>query len=46
MHIALAASAPIPQFAPLAFEQIIIAGGDEDVTARLSESTPPVAVTD
>ncbi len=34
MHIALAASAPIPQFAPLAFEQIIIAGGDEDVTAH------------
>jgi len=34
MHVAIAASAPIPQFAPLAFEQIIIAGGDEDVTAR------------
>jgi hypothetical protein len=28
-----AAAAPIPQMAPLAFEQVIIAGGDEDVTA-------------
>ncbi len=34
MHIAVGATAPIPQFAPLAFEQIIIAGCDDDVTAR------------
>ena len=27
------APAPIPQMAPLAFEQIIIAGGDDDVSA-------------
>jgi hypothetical protein len=27
------AARPIPQMAPLAFEQIIIAGGDEDVSA-------------
>lgn len=33
MHVALDASAPIPQMAPFAFEQVIIAGGDEDVTA-------------
>lgn len=33
MHIALAASAPIPQYAPLAFDQIIIAGCDEDVSS-------------
>ncbi|PZF75244.1 hypothetical protein DK847_19260 [Aestuariivirga litoralis] len=25
---------PIPQMAPLAFDQVIIAGGDEDVTAQ------------
>lgn len=28
-----AAAAPIPQMAPLAFDQVIIAGGDEDVSA-------------
>jgi len=33
MDLALDAPTLIPQFAPFAFEQIIIAGGDEDVTA-------------
>jgi len=33
MHDAHVAPAPIPQMTPLAFEQIIIAGGDDDVSA-------------
>lgn len=33
MKTATTEPTPIPQLAPLAFEQIIIAGGDEDVTA-------------
>lgn len=34
MTAALQAPSPIPQMAPLAFEQVIIAGGDDDVTAE------------
>ena len=34
MDLALDAPTLIPQFAPFAFEQIIIAGGDEDIAAR------------
>lgn len=34
MDLALDAPTRIPQLAPLAFEQIIIAGGDDDVSAR------------
>lgn len=33
MNTALGSSPRIPQMAPLAFEQIIIAGGDDDVSA-------------
>lgn len=33
MNTAIAAAVTIPQMAPLAFDQIIIAGGDEEVSA-------------